>query len=140
MTVGSHSALHAYLAPGQRMEAQGARGAEADTGSNDPAVREDKAGCGTCFTLRIVHSLEEQCNTKVDGTAGPSLLTTLFEETEEGRRRTIEDERAMKGIASVLYAGEKVHRFRLISLIESNIAGTDTVSAGLIWVRARPVY
>lgn len=108
VTVGPHSALHAYLAPGQRMEAQGARSAEVDAGGNDPPVREDKAGRGTCYTPRILHLMSRQCNAKVDGTAGPSLLTTLFEETEEGCRRTTEDERAMKGIASVLYAGEKV--------------------------------
>jgi len=38
------------------------------------------------------------------GTAGPSFLTTLLEETSEKGSLTPEDERAMKGIASVLYA------------------------------------
>ncbi|KAH9917065.1 cytochrome P450 [Fomitopsis serialis] len=38
------------------------------------------------------------------GTAGPSFLTTLLEETSEKGSLSPEDERAMKGIASVLYA------------------------------------
>ncbi|KZT69366.1 cytochrome P450 [Daedalea quercina L-15889] len=39
-----------------------------------------------------------------DGTAGPSFLTTLLEETMEQGSPTPGDERAMKGLASVLYA------------------------------------
>lgn len=58
------------------------------------------------------------------------MLTTLFEETEEGKRSS-EDERAMKGIASVLYAGAVSRQFAyVVYLTLFNAAGTDTVSAG----------
>lgn len=54
------SALHAHLAPGKRMEAEGARGARVDARSNDRPVRGNEASCGMSLAPSLRFHAEQR--------------------------------------------------------------------------------
>ena len=80
---------------------------------------------------------------EIDGTAGPSFLTTLLEETMEGGRLSAEDERTLRGISSVLYAGG-LRRRQVVGYeaddCDAGTAGTDTVIIASSCVHVRAVF
>ena len=79
---------------------------------------------------------------QIDGTAGPSFLTTLLEETMEGGRLSAEDERTLRGISSVLYAGGS--RRQVVGYeaddCDTGTAGTDTVGIASSCIHVRAVF
>lgn len=87
--------------------------------------------------------LNNECVNEIDGTAGPSFLTTLLEETMEGGRLSAEDERTLRGISSVLYAGG-LRRRRVVGYeaddCDTGTAGTDTVGFTTSCVRLQRVF